>query len=238
MTAKTSSQIITTQERLKSMTTEKALKRVIALAAFLVASVAGATSSPPTHIYVDPSGYHLWHTVTGATMRLEWNTPPSAGYADLLVTGDKFSFEKKKIATGWTDVTLPAPTGSSDEDVYRFNLTFNDGTQLTTVLGRVCGVSSGGSEMTPTRCMMSTNINPWCRSQRRYVMTVPAGTEELTLDGAEVVTGLGGDAGYYAAGPFAGGSWHHFTVRSAVDPYLTDEKDIYSCSVGMSLIVR
>ena len=56
MMAKTSSQIITTQERLKSMTTEKALKRVIALAAFLVASVAGATSSPPTHIYVDPSG--------------------------------------------------------------------------------------------------------------------------------------------------------------------------------------
>lgn len=201
------------------------------MAVLLFTVMAGATSSSPVHIYVDPSEYYLWHTVTGSTMRLEWNMPPLATYADLSVTGGKFALEQKRIMCEWAEVTLPEPTDMKDEDVYRFTLSFNDGTQLSTTLGRVCGVSFGGSAMQPVRCLTSTNGLPWHQNRRRYVITVPAGTETLTLDGDTVETGLGGYAGYYAAGQFPGATWHRFALAD-------DEVDIYSASAGMTVTLR
>ena len=204
---------------------------MILAAAVLAVAAANAISSDPVHIYVDPSGYYLWHTVTGSTVRLQWNRPASAGRADLLVEGHKLRIEQKNITDEWTEVTLPELTETKNEDVLRLTLSFNDGTQLSTTLGRVCGISSGGNAMQPVRCLMSTNGIPWHQSQRRYVMTVPAGTETLTLDGDTVETGLDGYAGYYAAGQFPGATWHRFAIAD-------DEVDIYSAPVGMSLTIR
>ena len=201
------------------------------LAALLASVAAYGITSSPVHIYVDPSQYYLWNTVTGSTVRLQWNRPPAADYADLLVEGYKLRLEQKKITDEWTDVTLPELTETKDEDVLRLTLSFNDGTQLSTTLGRVCGISSGGNAMQPVRCLMSTNGIPWQQSRRHYVITVPAGTETLTLDGDTVETGLDGFAGYYAAGQFPSATWHRFAIAD-------DEVDIYSAPVGMSLTIR
>lgn len=207
------------------------MKAAFSLIAFMAVAVANATSSAPVHIYVDPGQYYLWNTVTGSTMRLEWTRPTAADYADLLVEGHKLRIEQKKITAEWIEVTLPELTETKDEDVLRLTLSFNDGTQLFTTLGRVCGVSSGGSPMKPVHCLMSTNGIPWRQNRRRYVITVPAGTETLMLDGDTVDTGLDGFAGYYAAGQFPSATWHRFAIAD-------DEVDIYSAPVGMSLTIR
>ncbi len=207
------------------------MRAAFSVMAFMVVAVANATSSSPVHIYVDPGQYYLWNTVTGSTLRLEWDRPPAADHADLLVEGHKLRIEQKNITAEWTEVTLPELTETKDEDVLHLMLSFSDGTQLSTTLGRVCGVSSGGSTMAPVRCLMSTNGIPWQQNRRRYVITVPAGTETLTLDGDTVDTGLDGFAGYYAAGQFPSATWHRFAIAD-------DEMDIYSAPVGMSLTIR
>ena len=165
-------------------------------------SAAGSNVSDSVHVYVDPGEFYLWHTATGATVRLEWDLPPMADHADLSVEGGTYSAAMPGITDGHADVTFPACTDERTENAYRLTLAFNDGTSVTSVLGVVRGHSVAGSAALPVRCMMPES-QAWGHARKRYVLPVPSGAEPLTVNGAQVDTGLGGDAGWYAAGPFA-----------------------------------
>ena len=169
-------------------------------------SAAGSNVSDPVHVYVDPGDFYLWHTATGATVRLEWDLPPMADHADLSVEGRGYSAVTPGITDGHADVTFPACTDERTENAYRLTLAFNDGTSVSSVLGVVRGHSAAGSVALPVRCMMP-EAPAWSHARKRCVLPVPTGAVPLTVNGAPVDTGLGGDAGWYAAGPFASCTW-------------------------------
>ena len=193
---------------------------------------AGANVSDPVHVYVDPGEFYLWHTATGATVHLEWDLPMTAAYADLTVEGGKYSATVPHITAGATDVTFPACTDERTENAYRLTLAFNDGTSVTSVLGVVRGHSVAGSAALPVRCIMPEAGQAWDHARKRPVLPVPTGAEPFAVNGVPVDTGLGGDAGWYAAGPFASCTW----AQLALPGY--DPANIFIDATGMVFSFR
>ena len=213
------------------------LKRCAVCAAALSFSLAltAADVSDPVRIAVEPENHYLWHTATGSVMRLEWDMPPTAGYADLTVEGAGYSDETNGITTGFVDVTLPAPKDARTENVYRFTLTFSDGSSMSASLGLVCGHAAvPGGAMAPVRCRMTAEGPVWTTAPKRYVIPVPSGTEELSVGDAVVDTGLDGAAGWYAAGPFPTGARTQLALSGALDA----TAETLSHGIGHFIILR
>ena len=189
------------------------LAAAIAFAASATAYSVEGVQSAPMHIYVDAGQFFMWHTATGQTVHLEWDLPPSANMADLTIEGWGVNETRRGLTECGADVTLPPATDRRSENVYRITLAFDDGSSRTATLGAVCGFAANpDGAMVPVRCRLDSTGDGWSREHKRFVLPVPAGTETLTVAGQEVDAGLGGDAGWYGAGPFASGTWTRLEV--------------------------
>lgn len=203
-----------------------------------VASAAEATDvSEPVHVMVSPEASYLWHTATGTAMRIEWDLPPSAGYADFHVLGSAYSNSVHLISDphGYVDVVLPEPGDKVKEDVYRFVLSFSDGSCKTASVGLVCGhTCTDGGKTTPVRCRTDETAPSWNSAGRLYVIPVPQGTRSLAVNGEEVETCLNGDAGWYAAGRFEKDAW----TRLALTADSIHVAEVLSRGVGHVILFR
>lgn len=207
---------------------------VLAIVGMLTGILPAGDVSDPVHIMLEPENCYLWHTATGATMRLEWDLPPTAAYADLVIEGAGYRDEKLRITDGHADVLLPEPKDARSENVYRFVLNFSDGTSATASLGLVRGHTSiPDGDVPSVRCRLSAEGAAWTSAPKKYVVPVPKGAE-LSVDGKSVETYLDGGAGWYAVGPIATDVWTSLSL--AGDPAVAI--GICSRGIGHFVILR
>ena len=181
---------------------------VIFSAAVAVSSVLTAGDmSARVQIMTDPDSCFLWHTATNSEMRLEWDLPPSAGYADLVIEGAGYHETISRITENFVDVSLPPHSNGRNENVYHFTLNFSDGTSQSAVLGLVSGHTAvPNGQVPPVRCRLDVDAPSWKSASKRYVISVPQGAE-LSVNGEPVETHLDGGVGWYAVGPLNSGTW-------------------------------
>ena len=193
-----------------TMISIKAILKLALVGAIAIPSVAlgdGETAvSDPISVLVDVDSYYMWRTVTGGTMRVEWDFPLNATVAHLAVTGRTVKLSIPDVQVGYADVELPTPATEKDEEVLDFTLSFNDGFVTNVSLGLVRGRADGGGATTPTACRASTNSAAWRRTAKCFVVPVPKGAETVTVAGSVVDAGLGGAAGWLVLGPYASGA--------------------------------
>lgn len=150
---------------------------VCAMAGLAFEAGAGAVSSKPTTLVLDPSQSVLWGTMPTGDLTLEWTMPDGAQKAALAVTGPDYSYAGEESAD--TQVTLSDLVA---DRVYDLKLTFDNGTVWTARLGRIPG---SGVASAPCRLRLAdSGTRAWQRERGVTVVPVPVGAESLMVDGA------------------------------------------------------
>lgn len=215
-------------ENLKSM--------IVSVVGLAVIALNAGDVSEPVPIIVEPENYYLWHTATNASLRLEWDMPPSAGYADLLIEGVGYVNEILNITDNHCDVALPRPTDSNTENVYRFTLNYSDGSSVTAVLGLVCGhTAQSDTEASSIICKLSKQDLSWSMAGKKYVVPVPQNAT-LWVNDQEIDTYLSGQAGWYAAGMFDTDTLTR--LKLAKEQQLDVLADVLTRGIGCFIILR
>ena len=176
----------------------------LAVALSMAAGAALAARSERTVVFLDYARSSFWHTATNSSIRLPIVYPEGASSATLTVEGAGYSASYPAVAEGEFVLSLPAADGPQSENVYRLALVFDNDTTNSAVLGVVQGVGDAGAGS--SRCVLPEDGKSWCRFQTRAVLPVPHGVSSVMVDGEPVDTGLGGDQGWFALGPYAPGN--------------------------------
>lgn len=206
----------------------------LAIGGMLTSVLLAGDVSDPVHIMLEPENYYLWHTATGAIMRLEWDLPSSAEYADLVIEGAGYHDEKIHITECHADVSLPEPKDARSENVYRFTLNFSDGTSETASLGLVRGHTTvPNGEVPSVRCRLSAEGASWTSAPKTYVIPMPNGAE-LSVNGEDLETHLNGGAGWYAVGPIKTDTWTSLSLAGDAATAVS----ICSRGIGHFVILR
>ena len=190
------------------------LSAVAALvAAAGLATAATEADSNSTFVFLDYRKSSFWHTATNATLSLHLPFPAGASGATLMVSAPKYAAQYE-IAAGSTSfiLSLPLATSPATENVYDLTLDFGEGTVLTAKLGLVESYGPHGDAA--TRVLAPSTRPVWPRVKRVAVIPIPAGITAFTIDGVTADTGLGGDAGWYAAA-LGGGQTATLTLTDA-----------------------
>lgn len=209
---------------------------IVSVVASMLISLNAGDVSDPVHIIVAPGNYYLWHTATNESLRLEWDLPPSAGYADLLIEGAGYADEVLNIADGFCNVVLPKPMDSGSENVYHFTLKYSDGTSVSASLGLVCGhTAEPDGDVPATRCILSEKDASWNYAGKKYVIAVPQNAT-LWVNDQEIETHLSGQAGWYAAGMFDTDTLTR--LKLAKEQQLDVLADVLTRGIGCFIILR
>jgi hypothetical protein len=171
---------------------------VLTVCLSVVAVAAGTISSKAAYVFVNPERNSFWTTATNTTITVPVDYPEGATTATLTVSGLQYSATYANIPAGDYDVTLPAATSATDENVFTLTLSFDKGGQRIARLGMLAGLDGGSAAS--ARCLSPETAARWPRAVGRAVLPVPYGTTSLTVDGNAVDTGLGGAQGWYALG--------------------------------------
>jgi len=177
-----------------------------------VACAGDGTASNRTFVYLRPELNSFWHTATNATLTLPIPYPVGATRATLTVTGAGYSRSYADITADSFEVSLPAATQPSNENVYRLTLTFDDGSTRTASLGRVCGFAEGARAH--ARCLLPMGDRTWNRVLKRGVLPIPHGMTSFTVNGETVDPGLDGDQGWYVIGKAKNGDSYALTLTT------------------------
>lgn len=181
------------------------LTRLVFFAAAVVAAGLSCDGARSGSAFVElrPGESSFWHTATNATLELPVEFPPHASSATLSVSGVKYSwttnFTAASLAGGGCVVVLPTADSPKSENVYDFVLTFDNGVVRRAKLGLLDGAY--GTTRGSTRCLFDADGRAWAKVVKMAVVPVPYGTTSLSVNGAMVDAGLGGEQGWYALGP-------------------------------------
>lgn len=152
---------------------------VCAIAGLALVVDAGAVSSKPTTLVLDPAQSVLWGTMPSGDLTLEWTMPEGATKAALTVTGPDYSYVGEESSD--TQVTL---NDLVTDRVYDLRLAFDNGTVWTARLGRIPG---SGVASAPCRLRLAdVGTRAWQRERGVTVVPVPVEAESLTVDDAPV----------------------------------------------------
>lgn len=167
---------------------------MLAAAAMIVAVSWAGTSSTPTQVFLNAEDSYLWRTAPSATFTVQWENPEGVP-ATLRVVGRGYAQTYSGLTATSQQLTLPAATDESSENVFTLTLTL--GTVVKTAqVAVVCGVGAGGDTLTATY-RAAENATMWTKFRDHAVLPIPAGTETFSINGQTVDTGLRGAAGWY-----------------------------------------
>ena len=180
------------------------VRNIAALA--MVATVALAASasqtSAPAFVFLAPKTSSFWHTATNNVMDLPISYPEGASSFTLTVHGQQYDRSYADQTGDSFELTLPAPTSPTTENVYDLTLTFDDGTVRRAKLGLIQGHDVKGEGA--TRCIFPADSRKWSLVGGRAVLPIPYGMEtfDITVNGQAVTAdaGLDGAQGWYALG--------------------------------------
>ncbi len=152
------------------------------------------------YICLDTRENPYWRTALApaepGSIALEW--PRNATRATLTLTMGGVSRTHEITDTTATSYALPAFDVLADaagERVCELTLAYDSGQTLQATLGVVQGVGVRGR----TPLIASAENGKWRKAPKACVLPIPAGTTQLTVNGAELpVAALGGDAGWLA----------------------------------------
>ena len=172
-------------------------------------------------IFIDfePEKSSFWHTATNNVMILPISFPEGATSAELSISGIGYRKVYRNITSDSVEVILPKATSPSTENVYEFNLEFDNGVTSSVRLGLIQGYGADGCGS--TRCIAAKSSRKWPQVEGKAVLPIPYGMRSFTLDGVEVETGLGGAQGWYALGPVD-------TEESVTAELTTEKGDIWT----------
>ncbi len=202
------------------------------VAAFLAATCATAAESDSVVVHVNPSDSLLWHTVMTETFTVAWDLPPGATKATLSISGYAYSATYPDITDTYFEVTVPKATNSSGENVYEFTLTFDDNTTLTTYLGTITGVGTGGS-LAKTRVKSHTSLK-WNEFSGHIAVPLLPGTSYYALNSVQDQT-VDGYAGWRLLRYEAGVSSYELDMTADGIAY---SADLTGNAGGMVFVVR
>jgi len=204
-----------------------------------VASAGTDLTSDSAFVFLQPEKNSFWRTATGSRMTLPIAFPPGAETASLTVRGCGYEKTAANIVpdaglrSTSVEVVLPEPSSPSEEDVYEFLLSFDDGTAQTVKMGLVQGLSAEAEGS--TRCLVPSGSRKWSKVVGRAVMPVPAGTDTLTVDGTAVETGLNGAAGWYVLDGLEPGVSRALSLAVGEDVY---QANLLGVGGGIMIFVR
>ena len=186
------------------------LQTAFAMSVFVVSA---SDMSEGVPVYRDPSDYALWHTATNSTFELFLDYSPFATEATVEVHGVKFERAYSNVTAQSFVVSVPRPIAANKEDVYRIDVTYNDGTSHSARVGVVRGHGVGNEPecgipvvVADEKCS-NTFVTP------RVVVPVPPSAEGTFFVNGDVVdTGLNGCRGWFALGPAKAAS--SYTVQT------------------------
>ena len=121
----------------------------------------------------------------------------------------------------------------AEENVYDLILSFDDGTVRSARLGLLCGAY--GTSRAGTRCVFDTSSSAWRRVDGPAVLPIPYGVGTVTVDGAEVSTGLDGRQGWLALRLPGSGMARTVAMSDGEDDY---EVALFGKAMGMILLYR
>lgn len=194
---------------------------LVGAAALCGAAYAGdGAASNRAFVWLRPELNSFWHTATNATLTLPIPYPAGATRATLTVKGAGYSRTYADITADAFELSLPAATQPSDENVYRLTLTFDDGTARTAVLGLVCGFAEG--TRAHARCLPVLGDSVWKQALKRAVLPIPHGMTAFTVNGATVDPGINGDQGWYAIGKVRNGDAYALSLTADEADYAAE----------------
>lgn len=153
-------------------------------------AVAGVLSNEAS-VLVNPGDTLLWHTLTSTTINLQWTRPAGAATTTLRISALGYERTFPALTDESLTLTLPAVAKADDERVYMLTLTHDNGESQQAVLGAIASVSAGDTAR--GNCLDETGTR-WGELRGRAVIPV---TGDFTIDGEQVMTGLGNDCGWF-----------------------------------------
>lgn len=177
--------------------------------AMSVLAVSASDMSEGVSVYRDPSDYALWHTATNSMFELFLDYSPFATEAHVEVHGVKFEKAYSNVTAQSVVVSVPRPIAVNKEDVYRIDVTYNDGTSQSARVGVVRGHGVGNEPECGIPVAVASEKVSHTFATPRVVVPVPPSTEGVLLvNGDPVDTGLNGCRGWFALGPAKADSSH------------------------------
>lgn len=209
----------------------KAVVRLLCAGAALavMALTAGASE-----VFLLPVSNMLWRTAPSATFRVPVLFPRGASSATLVVTGHGYVKEYAGLAEGMFSVSFPAADSADAENVYDLALTFNDHAATThhAKLAVVQGASTGAAAAAAVRTAGSRR---WSSVSARSVLPVPAGVDEVSINGQAVDAGLVESPGWHLLAAVSGMTYDILLARGGE---LLAEAILQGVPSGFALIIR
>ena len=189
----------------------------LAMVATVALTASADSTSAPAFVFLAPKTSSFWHTATNNVMTLPISYPEGASSFTLTVHGLQYDRSYADQTGDSFELTLPAPTSPTTENVYDLTLTFDDGTVRSAKLGLIQGHDVKGEGA--TRCIIPAAGRKWRRVGNRAVLPIPYGMEtfDVTINGQAVSadTGLDGAQGWYALGGIHGDDVVGLTLTTA-----------------------
>ena len=200
------------------------------VAALVAASVTSAASyAAETSLFVHSKEHILWRTAPGATFDVPVVMAPGATSATLTVAGHRYRRVYPGLAAGMHSVELPDAFSGDTENVYDFDLVFDDpcATAEHAKIGFVTSAADGGAAATDVRV---EGARKWGIVKQYAVVRIPAGDGPLSVDGVQVDTGLSGAPGWYLLATEPG--------RTYEAAFGSDAATLYGADLGFAITFR